>query len=168
MTGPIERPINIDSESVEKILYGDGINHYRLLKQIQYHSPLEIHGPIQIGDRFWVRESFTLLALLPDMVGAPQIKRGPFISSENAVNAKAEDLIGWQYGAWYKGDPDPGGWAIKIGKISGLRMPRWASRITLEIVAIDLERSSETIEPESTRIRKILNWAITFKNISIK
>ena len=83
------------------------------------------------GDRLWVRETFTRGIIPIKAKGGLQLKLGPM----------ARD--GWQYAAWYDGDPDPWGWFSDRKRIPSIFMPRWASRITLEIVNVRVERLQE-------------------------
>ncbi|HIE5059734.1 TPA: hypothetical protein ACXNFZ_000770 [Serratia marcescens] len=79
----------------------------------------------QVGDRLWVRETFAGHYLDDDQIQDIKDDRN-----------KAEDLC--EYRADYSDDADcVDGWTPSI------HMPRWASRITLEITAVRVERLND-------------------------
>lgn len=85
----------------------------------------------QVGDRLWVRETFAGHYLDDDQI--QDIKDG---------RDKAEDLC--EYRADYSDDADcVDGWTPSI------HMPRWASRITLEITAVRVERLNDISEEDA-------------------
>lgn len=83
-----------------------------------------------VGDRLWVREAFRLRA--------DQDDRPP-----------SEDW--WKSGAWYQADgSEPSGCGGGPGKLrSPIHMPRWASRITLEVTDVRVERLQEITEADA-------------------
>ncbi|MGJ5858285.1 hypothetical protein [Serratia sp. G204Y] len=85
----------------------------------------------EVGDRLWVRETFAGHYLDDDQI--QDIKDG---------RDKAEDLC--EYRADYSDDADcVDGWTPSI------HMPRWASRITLEITAVRVERLNDISEEDA-------------------
>lgn len=92
----------------------------------------------QPGDRLWVRETFALVEPRDD--GALEY-RGAQI-----VTAPEEE----QYEAWYRADGELG----VLARIDGIRwipsihMPRWASRITLEITDVRVERVQDITDAD--------------------
>jgi hypothetical protein len=88
------------------------------------------------ADRLWVRERYMKARCPIAMSGAEQVTRGPAID-EN-----------WQHCAWYEDSHDPLGWPIREGWKSPIFMPRWASRITLENVAVRVERLQDISGPD--------------------
>jgi hypothetical protein len=91
--------------------------------------------------RLWVREAFTLGVIPPEMEGGSLLKRGPIIETGN--------FEGWQQAAWYDGDPDPWGWFSERKRMSPIYMPRWASRITLELTDVQVQRLQHLSEKEA-------------------
>jgi hypothetical protein len=87
----------------------------------------------QPGDRLWVRETFRLRA---DQDHLPP----------------SQDW--WKNGAWYQADDErlePSGCGGGAGKKRpSIHMPRWASRITLEVVAVRVERLQDIGEEDAT------------------
>lgn len=92
------------------------------------------------GDRLWIRERFTLMAVPPEMKGAVQLKRGPLMTAETADKYGRPDLIGWQLAAYFDGDEHPGGWPELLRRVSSIHMPRWAARVVLEVTRTRAER----------------------------
>lgn len=82
----------------------------------------------QPGDRLWVRETFQLNDLIGGEPGYP-LKRIPKKPGGCAV--------------FYAPDGDDGPWRPAI------HMPRWASRITLEIVSVSVERLQDISEGDA-------------------
>lgn len=83
------------------------------------------------GDRLWVRESFKLETLLED------IPAGNLIGSKDPVLYVADDSV--------RGEP-----IDDFGRFrSGRFMPRWASRITLELTAVRVERLNDISETDA-------------------
>jgi hypothetical protein len=84
------------------------------------------------GDRLWIRESFRLRM--------DQDEKPP-----------SQDW--WKSGAWYEADglvAQPSGCAGGAGKLRpGIFMPRWASRITLEITDVRVQRVQEISEGDA-------------------
>lgn len=92
----------------------------------------------QPGDGLWVKETFTRLTVPRNFVGAEHLRLGP---------ANRRD----QWVAWYDGTPDPRtGWVAEEKRIPSIFMPRWASRITLEITKVRVERVQEISEADAT------------------
>lgn len=83
------------------------------------------HG--QPGDRLWVREAWS-----------PMQQHRPIANPER-YDGKA---------AWYRADNDRPMWAGSKWKPS-IHMPRWASRITLEITNVRVERLNEISEEDA-------------------
>ena len=122
-----KRPIIFDAESVRAILEGRKIQTRRVIKP-QPIVGLYWHGQFvnpagknissaycpygQPGDRLWVRETF---ALMEDIT---------FYAADERLEPKQ-----WPNGLW------------NVDKwCSPIYMPRWASRITLEVTGVRVER----------------------------
>lgn len=101
----------------------------------------------QVGDRLWVRETF---AILGNEDGCPIDWDGNLIKGDEKHAARIYKASCWQepgnYGLWSIPDRDTlyeGAWRPSI------HMPRWASRITLEITAVRVERLNDISEEDA-------------------
>jgi hypothetical protein len=174
-----ERPIIFTADSVNAILRGDKTQTRRLIKpmrgqewltledirsvphgeivnggwqmrhpladtdyagvHVAHDSPLGwIRLPHSIGDRLWVKEAFALSIHDPD-TSEPDIK------NEDDWDAPVYRADGEnQGGGWTRdGKPVPPPWR------SPLFMPRWASRLTLQIVDIRVQRIQDISEEDA-------------------
>ena len=140
-----ERPILFNADMVNAILSGRKTQTRRIVKPTKdrngsgcHLAPCEIAGEVnggdyalcpygQPGDRLWVRENF--LYLMHGDVTAGDIKYCASIDSRSAAGSK-----------------NPGYWWRKRPSI---HMPRWASRITLEIVSVRVERLKQISERDA-------------------
>ncbi len=140
-----ERPILFQADMVNAILDGRKTQTRRIVKPTKDRNgsgcqlaPCEIAGEVnggdyalcpygQPGDRLWVRENF--LYLMHGDVTAGDIKYCASIDSRSAAGSK-----------------NPGYWWRKRPSI---HMPRWASRITLEIVSVRVERLKQISERDA-------------------
>ena len=89
------------------------------------------HG--QPGDRLWVRESFS----------------GPYcMEAQDGMAAAPPSTWAHESRIWYwaDGDPTHGDWTRPRPSI---HMPRWASRITLEITGVRVERLHEISDADA-------------------
>lgn len=114
-----ERPILMSAPMVRAILEGRKTQTRRVAK-ITSRCP---HGVP--GDRLWVRET---------------CERRPFCAGSKAIcvaySADGEsvlDPVGFDYSCWWK----------RGEKLPSIFMPRWASRITLEVTGVRVERVQE-------------------------
>ncbi len=101
----------------------------------------------QVGDRMWVRETF---AVLGNEDGCPIDWDGNLIKGDEKHAARIYKASCWQepgnYGLWSIPDRETqyeGTWRPSI------HMPRWASRITLEITAVHVERLNDISEEDA-------------------
>ncbi len=143
-----ERPILFNGEMVRAILDGRKTQTRRIVKpkpgaqmeQVLINNRGEWPCPLgQAGDRLWVRETFQ-----------------PFL---DAYDIDCMPNIDYQTGKGYKisypatdgidefQDIDSGD--IKSTCKPSIHMPRWASRITLEITDVRVERVQEIIEDDA-------------------
>ena len=116
-----QRPILFKGEMVRAILGGSKTQTRRICKnQIQMPSVTECpYG--QVGDQLWIRECHSMLE-----------------SSESGVDAAVR--------YWADGNPQSGDYTRPKPSI---HMPRWASRITLEITNIRIERLNDISEEDA-------------------
>ncbi|MFP6813096.1 MAG: hypothetical protein VB956_07195 [Moraxella sp.] len=156
-----ERPIIFSSEMVKAILDGkktmtrrvvktqpdfnaryDGVdddtNHFWEVLDAQ-GEPTEKYIPIlkcpygKVGDRLWVRETHHVVGGTADYE-IEEIKQG-LQDIKNFVSYKADGY----------GNPCDGGWT------SPMFMPRWTSRILLEITDIRVERLNDISEADAVK-----------------
>ena len=129
-----ERPIIFGAPMVHAILEGRKTQTRRIIATSSPRSHilpgysggnLPFQCPYgQTGDRLWVRETFS----------------GPDCMEATAYN-KAAPPSKWGRGSriwyWADGNPPGGDWTRPRPSI---HMPRWASRITLEVTGVQVER----------------------------
>jgi len=151
---PKERPILFSAPMVRALLDGSKTQTRRVVKPrdvawMGEHQGLRepdnaIRCPYgQAGDRLWVRETWSI-----DMLGAFGTDKG--YDSTYALRYRADDAEREIHVA--PGEPDPyitlydsqrGDWRPSI------HMPRWASRILLEIVSVRVERLQDISEADA-------------------
>ena len=143
----MERPILFSAPMVRAILDGHKTMTRRVVKpawipiieesaRVNGHPALEcLAGDIvqpygSIGDRLWVRETF-------------------WQAASTSVNENGECYGNWCHEVKYHEDST----APKLGNTWGKRpsifMPRWASRITLEVTAVRVERLQEISDADA-------------------
>lgn len=150
----MERPILFSAPMVRALLDGSKTQTRRLYKvrkhpdigcemaaseltQERQHVIDRICPYGQPGDRLWVRETFALSVVDPDGL-SPQ-----------------DDPENWD--VIYRADPEQpsGGWTDANGKRieapwkPSIHMPRWASRIDLEITSVRVERLNDISEADA-------------------
>lgn len=104
----------------------------------------------QIGDRLWVRETWVELEN-PRHLHNPSLPRDALIEKAVQVDRK---WVAVRNGAAYKADcasEDSNRCRLELGYqyCPSIFMPRWASRITLEITNIRIERLQEISEDDA-------------------
>ncbi|BEO08436.1 TPA: hypothetical protein ACHQNL_001372 [Serratia marcescens] len=148
-----ERPVIFNSEMVRAIIDGRKTQTRRVIANVSPDNCIPLQKPTKtkdgiythvmdapghglcpfgrVGDRLWVRETFAGHYLDDDQI--QDIKDG---------RCKAKDLC--EYRSDYGDDADcADGWAPSI------HMPRWASRILLEITAVRVERLNDISEEDA-------------------
>lgn len=132
----LERPIIFTAESVRAILEGRKTMTRRVIKPqpaeemiLRFRFPRCPYG--QVGDRLWVKESFWLhKSLLLEQAALMYWKgKKPAMYYDADMTEHERRKSGWLNG-WYR-------------KIPLIFMPRWASRITLEVTGVRVERLQE-------------------------
>src|SRR5690606_15033102 len=97
--------------------------------------------PCGPGDRLWVRETWAPLGdQLTEVIGRPRV----FRAEADLVRDDSGDRVGWWLGETFlEGSERPFRWR------PSLNMPRWASRITLEVTEVRAERLHEITEADA-------------------
>ncbi|HGM5243509.1 TPA: hypothetical protein ACKPZK_002452 [Serratia marcescens] len=141
-----ERPVIFNGEMVRAIIDGRKTQTRRIAKADNSNHLLGCPFG-QVGDRLWVRETF---AVLGNEDGCPIEWDGNLIKGDEKHAARIYKASCWQepgnYGLWSIPDRDTqyeGTWRPSI------HMPRWASRITLEITAVRVERLNDISEEDA-------------------
>ncbi|MCZ0823691.1 ASCH domain-containing protein [Dickeya solani] len=103
---------------------------------------LSPHGGV--GDRLWVRETFSCIG---NEDGHPINANGDLCERENAQRIyKASSIQKLNnYGLW----TSPDGFDFEGRWTPSIHMPRWASRITLEITGVRVERLNSISEEDA-------------------
>lgn len=160
MSEPREKPMLFSSEMINAILDGRKTMTRRILKKQPpflganiddringYNSTEEdaepiysIKVPYKIGDRIWVRETYSITE---DINGSPCVfyKADKYNILIGTLNGKDELLTG--IGNSECSEPE-------IYKPS-IFMPRWASRITLEVTDIKVDRLHNVSEEDARK-----------------
>lgn len=159
-----ERPIIFNGEMVRAILDGRKTQTRRVMKEQPEKIPAEFehgepgywvscHAARQmvrnslmtaacpfgfVGDRLWVRETF---ACIGNEDGHPIDANGNLCDRESAKRIYKADCFqkSNNYGLW----SSPDGFDFEGGWTPSIHMPRWASRITLEITGVRVERLND-------------------------
>ncbi|MGQ6288764.1 hypothetical protein ACUNF7_09000 [Serratia sp. IR-2025] len=123
-----------------------------------------LHCPFgYTGDRLWVRETF---AILGNEDGCPIDWDGNLIKGDEKHAARIYKASCWQepgnYGLWSIPDRDTqyeGNWRPSI------HMPRWASRMTLEITAVRVERLNDISQEDAqAEGMELTGWIPSYSN----
>jgi len=97
-------------------------------REVRFNNPIDIACPYgQVGDRLWVRETWAAQFIYDDY--SPRD-----IPKDSVIFYKTHDRLKLEIAKEHR---DLGKWRPSI------HMPRWASRITLEITDIRVERVQE-------------------------
>src|SRR6185436_3459672 len=174
MTAPRERGIIFSAPMVRAILEGRKMQTRRVLTPQPLYTPSSgliwngcaygvttdgrpftgtivkkcPHG--RPGDRLWVRETFNIVHVSID----PETGYGDDVQA--APNIPKDDRGGWWSRVWRATDEqadyhrDDRGFAWR----PGIHMPRWASRITLEIAEVRVQRLQE-ISDDDARVEGV-------------
>ncbi|MFF6477675.1 hypothetical protein ACET4O_23870 [Pseudomonas aeruginosa] len=165
---PRERPILFNEQMVRAILEGRKTVTRRVMKpqpdflgsMVDPNTPFKtldagLHARItcpygEPGDRLWVRETWTDV----NMCGAPALayradedirdlmEEPGFLDDRGAFNYDDPRVKPYPFACWYA-ELDQARWRPSI------HMPRWASRILLEITAVRVERLQDISEEQA-------------------
>ena len=106
-----------------------------------------IRVPYAVGDRLWVREAWAEACELDD---------NDKPSSEMRTYYRAD---GEPFSRWL--DPDTDEWRDGVKWRPSIYMPRWASRITLEVTAVRVQRLQE-ISPEDAEAEGVFRYVAEY------
>lgn len=131
-----ERPIIFRAEMVRAILAGRKTQTRRIVKPLHMATVYAEQFPILAmcpygspGDRLWVRETCRAEAIDDEwLCGVRYVADGQFMPIANTRDASDR----WVQLYWYRG--------MEGATVPPIHMPRWASRITLEITDVRLEQ----------------------------
>lgn len=170
-----ERPVIFNGEMVRAILDGRKTQTRRVIANVGHDNCLPLQkrtktkdgiythvmdAPIygicpfgKIGDRIWVRETWSDV----NLDGAPAVayraddevydlmEDKSLLDEDGAFNYQDSRVCKYQFAAWHSDliSGIEGKWRPSI------HMPRWASRITLEITAVRVERLNDISEEDA-------------------
>ncbi|PZR85255.1 MAG: hypothetical protein DI537_31095 [Stutzerimonas stutzeri] len=146
----MDRPILFSAPMVRALLAGRKSQTRRIAKFIEAIDDGEFHihnaggglygvseadvpadavdyAPISIGDRLWVREAYS----------------GPHRMGDIPPRHWRDDLPIW---FWADGNPEYGDWTKPK---PGIHMPRWASRLTLTVTDVRVQRLGDISETDA-------------------
>lgn len=134
-----DRPIIMSTESVKAILDGRKTQTRRVVKKPEQYDNIRYcdfccpYG--QVGQRLWVRETWRLVGRSEDRSGCCRL------TVEYRCDS-ARKTFEVPRGVFNKYTSDTG-WGVDSKWRPSIFMPRWASRITLEITGVRVERLQE-------------------------
>ena len=139
-----ERPIIFRAEMVRAILAGRKTQMRRIVKPCHMATVDAEQFPILAmcpygspGDRLWVRETCRAEAIDDEgLCGVRYVADKQFMPIENTREASDR----WVQLYWYRG--------MEGATVPPIHMPRWASRITLEITDVRVERLQDISEDD--------------------
>jgi hypothetical protein len=140
-----ERPIIFRAEMVRAILAGRKTQTRRIVKPRHMATVGAEQFPILAmypcgspGDRLWVRETCRAEAIDDEgLCGVRYVADGRFMPIANTREASDR----WVQLYWYRG--------MEGATVPPIHMPRWASRITLEITDVRVERLQDISEADA-------------------
>lgn len=142
--------INVASQVGECYPLESGIDHANSQSYYREHCPFG-----KVGDRLWVRETF---ATLGNEDGCAidwdeNLVKGGGQEAARIYRASCEQKSG-NYGLWSIpdiADWKPHTWNVQYegSWVPSIHMPRWASRILLEITAVRVEQLKDISQPDA-------------------
>lgn len=106
------------------------------------------------GDRLWVRETWQAIHVSID----PETGCGDDVQAAPSIPKDSQN--GWWGVVYAATDPQANGFAWR----PSFYMPRWASRITLEVTEVRVERLQD-ISEEDAIAEGIWVWVVEFKKV---
>ena len=111
-------------------------------------SRVLVHPPYEVGDRLWVRESWSTLTYHEGDVPIHVLKDDEGIEHDIVYYAECPDFS-WMDGDGFQEYRRDG--SVASHWKSPMFMPRWASRITLEITDIRVEKVQDITEDDAIK-----------------
>jgi hypothetical protein len=176
-----ERPVLMRAPMVRALLNGTKTQTRRVAKPVKHHDlgNLYTHGALvlehepshvieracpygRLGDKLWVRETFYCdSAFYPDGVGVNC--RWREVDGERVPIPVDEQRVEMLESMYYRANGEPE-WEGAEGPTPwrpSIHMPRWASRITLEITEVRVQRLQD-ISEEDARAEGVERFLDTF------
>lgn len=140
-----ERPILFSSPMVRAVLSGAKTQTRRIVKPLHMATVDAEQFPILAmcpygspGDQLWARETCRAEAIGDEgLCGVRYVADGQFMPIANTREASDR----WVQLYWYRG--------MEGATVPPIHMPRWASRITLEITDVRVERLQDISEADA-------------------
>ncbi len=131
-----ERPIIFSADMVRAILAGKKTQTRRVINPQPVDEDLRSGCPYGVpGDRLWVRETCERKIHFNFLTGEPT---EIFDAVYSADQEHIVEEMGFNLCPWFK-----------KRKLPAIHMPRWASRLTLEIVSVRVERLQDITEADA-------------------
>ena len=114
-----------------------GLGRWGTVNRYGYWRPAAEIRPVQPGDRLWVKEAIRPQLLRNILTGdeLPNVWAAAYdADGEDVVDEDGFNLLPW----WKKG-----------GKLSPIFMPRWASRLTLTVTDVRVQRVQDISEEDA-------------------
>ena len=147
VTGPDGSRHNITSPREEVIRFDDGTFHYLSTAALSGPYPCPYGEP---GDRLWVREAWRVPASLDNLSGRQIAEkcldagyRKPWCPTQYEADGTRTSQREWHEFGSKLGESTPGRYR------HARFMPRWASRLTLEVTGVRVERLQDISEEDA-------------------
>jgi hypothetical protein len=141
-----DRPIIFSAEMIKALLAGRKTQTRRLAYSDNMRTGAWRPSPwqrAQPGDRLWVREAWNLFALSRDCEQSWPVKSIPRVDPRDDEDARGHLVLDYATAGLSGTDAGKGPWRPSI------HMPRWASRLTLTVTDVRVQRLKEITEADA-------------------